>query len=188
MVPYPKYGRPEQKRNVRRLKSAIYTDTPELNKLKQLETDKTKVGKTKRTLFKTKPKKNEKEDRGDTSSSCSEGYDSDDGRDSIPFLLDDEHFKMGDFFLAQFATKKAIVHLIGQVTGLYALTEYKVKFLRRQTSKNTFVFPDIVDESSVERRDVVAKLNPSKNFRNVFTFAYDYKGFNVRRRSRRAFN
>ena len=55
--PKPKYVRPADTRVVCRAKSAIYTDTPEIDKLKAKEKDKSKVGTTKRALFGPKPNK-----------------------------------------------------------------------------------------------------------------------------------
>lgn len=71
-------------------------------------------------------------------------------------LLDDEKILEGDYVLVKFATKKRIVHYIGKIVEILENGEFLVKFLKKNA--RGFIFPEIEDISSVERKDVVSKL------------------------------
>lgn len=76
--------------------------------------------------------------------------------DQINELLDDEKMLKDDYVLVKFVTKKLILHYVGKVIEVLENEEFEVRFLKKCTQG--FIFPQVADISSVERKDVVSKL------------------------------
>lgn len=95
-----------------------------------------------------------------------------------------EKIKDGEFILIKFAKKKSVVHYVGRVISHYSLTEYKVSFLRKKPGSWTFVFPNIIDDATVDITDVILVLPnppPSGTARTstMFSFPIDLCMYNV---------
>jgi len=177
-------------RHRKSIDSTIYTDTPEMKKARvKAETAQEKAAlkeqreRVKRAMKFDKRHKKMKNpvpsmtpNKSDDSDSIFEEVDD----EEFEFLLDSDMINEGDFLLVQFPTKKTIVHFIGVVTGFFYNNEYKVKFLRKTSHSYCFSFPEVVDESSVERRDVIGRLTIATQLRGKYTFKDNLKIFNMR--------
>lgn len=103
-------------------------------------------------------------------------------KEEIDQLLDDEKIIINDFVLVKFATRKRVLHYVGQVQE-YDNEEYVVKFLRK--SSRGFHFPIIDDISSISREDIVSKLPQPKKRSGTsrtccyFDFNINFFGYNI---------
>lgn len=191
--PYPQVDKNALKRTKKGKqpgKSRIYTDTPEKNRLEEIEKAKEakkqeqerrqRAKEMKRVLhllsdsnITTKPKKQKKTEETDSEdetymsfreSSCSPIEEMSEGSDienEIPVLA--EHIKEESFVLVKFEKKKSVLHYVGQVVTKYSPTEYKVLFLRKKPGTWKFVFPNTKDEGTVYLSDVVYILPQPKS-------------------------
>lgn len=204
--PYP---RPIIKRktggNSKRGKSRIYTDTPEKDRLEELEREKENRYKRKKTTKKesvtrqvftqqTKNKNEGKKNKKKTvSSSDSESNESiilesdevsDDFSDVDYSLTDNDELDKNDYVLVKFASKTTIVHYVGIVTEVLNLNEFEIKFLRRKQPGYKFYLPNVEDKSVVDRGDIVLKLPPPNSAKTVrtsslITFSVNMSSYNV---------
>ncbi|XP_030746083.1 uncharacterized protein LOC115877126 [Sitophilus oryzae] len=109
--------------------------------------------------------------------------DFEDNNGQINELLHDEKILEKDYVLVKFATKKRVVHYVGKVVEVLGDDEFQVTFLKK--SPRGFVFPQIKDISTVERKDVVSKLaKPSatpgtSRMASYLQFNVNFFGYNV---------
>lgn len=92
-------------------------------------------------------------------------------------LLDDETVSVGDFILVKFATKKKILHFVGNVKELLDCGEYLVKFLRKNKNYG-FHYPIVDDISVIPREDIISKLPIPEEVKGTARLA-SYIKFNV---------
>lgn len=177
----PKYN--NRTTNVNKKGATVYTDTPEVKKIKLMEEDKLaraqlKQSITRRKLF-TKVKRSSTKE---SQESDSDSFASDDNTDEeeLAFVVDGDQIDQGEFLLVQFATKKSIVYYVGHVEGQYGPTEFKIKFLRRRNQSSMFYFPMVDDVASVEISDIIAKLPVWRATRDNYTFNYKFNNLNVK--------
>ncbi|KAG5892730.1 hypothetical protein JTB14_001101 [Gonioctena quinquepunctata] len=167
--PYPKVDRNALKKSKKGKlpgKSRIYTDTPEKNRLEEIEKAKEmkkqeqerkqKAKEMKRALYllsdtnrATKPKgqiktiETDSEDESSISlreSSCSpidEMSERSDIETETPVMT--ENMKEESFVLVKFEKKKTVLQYIGQVVTKYNSTEYTVPFLRKKSGRGETV-------------------------------------------------
>jgi len=88
-------------------------------------------------------------------------------------MLDSDIINECDFLLVQFPTKRTIVHFIAVVTGFFFIG------MNIELNSYSFSFPEVVDESNVERRDDVGKLTVAIQLRGKYTFKDNLKLFNM---------
>lgn len=87
----------------------------------------------------------------------------------------DRNFKINDFVLVMFNTKKIVVHYVGQIVDI-SHTMATIKFMRLSKLRNTFFFPDVDDIASVPLEDIKTKLpipktcNKTKRGNSKYTF------------------
>lgn len=95
---------------------------------------------------------------------------------------DAHNVTLNSFVLVKFATKKSIKYFAGQVTAVNT-DEFIVNFLRKVGQK--FVFPNVKDEATVLRDDVVRVLPQPTNtggtnrLQNLFKFPIDFTTYNI---------
>lgn len=191
--PYPKVDKNALKKSKKGKlpgKSRIYTDTPEKNRLEEIEKAKemkkqeqerkkrakemkralhllSDTSKTVRLKRQKKTVETDSEDESDISlreSSCSPIEEMSEGSDienEIPVMT--ENIKEESFVLVKFEKKKTVLHYIGQVVTKYSPIEYKVSFLRKKENTWKFVFPNTKDEGTVDISDVVCILPQPKS-------------------------
>ncbi|KAG7300114.1 hypothetical protein JYU34_015655 [Plutella xylostella] len=193
--PYPKVVRSMQtklKKGKMPGKSRIYTDTPEKNRLEEIEKDRqTKkkeqerrqrakemkralhlLSETSNIIPKTKPKRQKKtvetdtEDETDISlreSSCSPIEEM-----SAESDIESEtpvmtgNIQEGSFVLVKFEKKKTVKHYVGKVVAKHSPFEYKVSFLRKKPGTWKFIFPTTLDEGTMYLSDIVCLLPPTE--------------------------
>ncbi|CAB3251786.1 unnamed protein product [Arctia plantaginis] len=72
----------------------------------------------------------------------------------------DRNFKVKDYVLVKFDTKKTVYHYVGQIKEVRH-SMATIKFMRMSKIRNTFMYPEIEDISSVPLKDIKTKLpNP----------------------------
>ena len=100
--------------------------------------------------------------------------------DDMPLVDENRPTTTGDFILARFATNRRVRHYVGQVLEVDG-DEYSVQFMRcLNPRKETFVWPENEDISSIETDAVVMLLPvPSVNRREIFSFGVDLSKFNM---------
>lgn len=183
--PYPKADRENKKNtNRKKAKSTIYTNTPEFETRKSLELEKTrkkdvKKSKTvKRNLLRQDSESSIEIPQNDTSSE-----DESSGED-ITYISEEHPISLDSFVLIKFISKSSKIYYIGKVIAIEN-NEFEVQFLRRKGVSNRFIFPNIVDCSVIERKDIVAilKCNNQKGTArtcSVYQFNFNFCGINVR--------
>lgn len=84
-------------------------------------------------------------------SSEEESFDEDD------VIILDRNLKVNDYVLVKFDTNKSVYHYVGQIEEVgHSLAT--IKFMRMSKIRNTFMYPDIEDISSVPLTDIKTKL------------------------------
>lgn len=198
--PYPKV---EKQKNVTRRpkanqgKSRVYTETPEKNRIEEIEEGKLAKQKNiiekqkrklmKNDLIKAKKVKLAKKKIFDSSSSESEysnisfGSETDDNL-SLGSLDDSDDIEVNSFILVKFTLKNALMHYVGQVRSIISDNLYEVKYLRRRAKTNKFYFPQVEDIERCSRDSISAILkNAIKSRRDSnLTFHYNFDGLNVK--------
>lgn len=107
-----------------------------------------------------------------------------DEENGICELNEDEEIVIGDFVLAKFTTKTQIIYYVGRIEEVHKCFEDEVSFYRRKGNK--FHLPDVVDVSTVERKDLAAKLpRPSQlggtqRVQRYIKFPVDFNNFNIK--------
>lgn len=160
--PFPK-AKPRTQTNRRgrpRGKCMIATDTPEKqeieNRQKSRSIPKTKIQAAKRDILQSS---SEEEDRDQPQyTEESDGPESS-GNEEAPTLQEfntEDLILEGDFLLVKFATKMQIRHYVAKVLKINGGYDMDVTYYRRKGQK--FHLPHVPDTSSLDRRDVVAKL------------------------------
>lgn len=196
--PYPKAERKCKRIRKEPGKSRIYTDTPEKNRLEELEREKEikkqkcEEMKKRRAAMKnelgnkkilTKNKIKDKTDSSSESDVSMSVHDesSDDLSDELESLkeLTNETLNPLDFVLVRFPVKNTMVHFVGQILAIDETGALRIKFLRRKGLSSTFYFPTIDDLSNIDADDIVAKLLlPSRSgtarTASYFTFQYNF--------------
>lgn len=95
--------------------------------------------------------------------------------DEDDVIMIDRNFKINDFVLVMFNTKKIVVHYVGQIVDI-SHTMATIKFMRLSKLRNTFFFPDVDDIASVPLEDIKTKLpipktcNKTKRGNSKYTF------------------
>ena len=191
-MPYPKA--PPRKVNNKGRKpgrTRILTDTPE-----KIELNLSKGGKTVKCKLagqpkkkKIIPKKKQRRQVIETSSDDDDDVDlCDDNSDSDPWDIEAvnqldfniDSIVPGDFVLVKFATKTNVIHYVGRLDSVEE-QECEVNFLRQKG--RGFVFPNVIDVSSVKKSDIVLKLPPpsksggSDRIFSMYFFDVDLKSF-----------
>ncbi|KAK5648004.1 hypothetical protein RI129_002896 [Pyrocoelia pectoralis] len=175
--PYPKVKPKETKTKREPGKSRIYTDTPEKQRLEEIENKKSlKIKKVVRKMYtsneivstpkntKKAPIKKPRPQEINLTSSESDISLNDNSDDDISDELeiikdfDDDKLKNEDFVLVRFPVKHTMIHFVGQILSSVSDATYRVKFLRRKGLSTTFYFPNIEDITSVDSDDILAKL------------------------------
>lgn len=109
--------------------------------------------------------------------------------DDSPIDFDDEEFEdpnsieVHDFVLVRFATKKTLKFFVGQIIEITEC-ECLINFLKI-TENQTFVFPQIKDESYMPKDDIIFKL-PTPNNKggtvraaSIYKFNVSFGGYNI---------
>lgn len=188
--PYPTAEKKKQTRRGRQPgKSRIYTDTPEKNRLedvqkakqlKKIEQErKAKATEMKRILKIAAPSKakksKKKEESSENESDISEvsfqessssiiDHSDDNEAEDFDATVRPEKITDNSFILVKFAKNKSIVYYVAKVISHYSKTEFKVSYLRKKAGKSwSFVFPNIDDEHSVGIADVALILPSPKS-------------------------
>lgn len=186
ICPLPKAEMPKKKKNVRKSKSTVYTDTPELTIRENLELERRRKQKVsqktdvKRDLFEShqaKPRKKQKTESSDSDDSFSVHSDGNSHLEDFE-IASNEEFQIGDYVLVKFPTKTTVVHYIGQLEKIDSQV-FIVKFMRRKGSGHSFHFPDVDDIAEVDLVDIVAKVHPpyqagTSRTASNFTFNYNF--------------
>jgi hypothetical protein len=95
--------------------------------------------------------------------------------DEDDVIIVDRKFKINDFVLVKFNTKKTVVHYVGQIEDI-SPTMATIKFMRLSKIKSTFFFPEVDDIASVLLDDIKTKLpvpktcNKTKRGSSKYTF------------------
>lgn len=85
--------------------------------------------------------------------------------------------KPNDYIIIRFTQKKTERHYVGLVTE-YEDDELTVKFMRK-TGLDKFVFPEVDDVATIDRRQVVKILSqPVVNHRHVYIFNENLAEYN----------
>lgn len=196
MRPYPKAGEKKQKSKRRTGGSKIYTDTPEKDKLEEIEMEKllkeqkrisrnlfgkkTNTGKPLTKKFKAKEPSSSSEDSVAISVHGNSDDDFSDEYEDLSEITGTPKSNKDDFVLVRFKVKNAMVHFVGQILELNHLTS-KIKFLRRKGLSNTFYFPAVDDISVAANDDIISKLTPATKTGTARTSSYFqfYYNFNT---------
>ena len=177
--------------------SRVYTDTPEKERLEEIENEKQKrkrkavtknvLGDSKNTKLKKTSKCSKRKSIESSSSSENDSFPDDNSSDDISDEcndieeFDDENLDKGDFVLVRFPLKTKMIHYIGQILSINNET-LEVKFLRRKGLSNTFKFPDVEDISNVDKDDILSKLSTpltSGTARTALCFKFPYNFSNL---------
>lgn len=207
--PYPRpciERKKKENKKSRKGKSRIYTDTPEKNRLEEIEQERENRRKKKedikkrrvmRQVFseqnkkdKTASKNNRRPSTTSTETDQSLVLESDDLSDqfsediAMDLLKDDDVINKNDFLLIKFPSKTNVVHYVGMVTEIINPNEYMVRFLRRKVPSDKFYYPAVEDTSIVDRCDIVLKLTApeaAKTARtsSLFSFKIDFSTYHV---------
>lgn len=187
-------------------KSRIFTETPEKNRLEEIERERErrkriKEERNRKRVLKqvfpeqkedyvaTKKKRKISTSSSDTDESIELASDdmSDDFSDmeSANLLTDDDIIQQDDFVLVKFPLKTSIYYYIGRVVEVINSNEFVIKFLRRKTPGFKFYYPLVEDTSTVDRYDLVLKLpqpNSSKTARtsSLLTFNINLSMYNIK--------
>lgn len=190
--PYPKaIFDQKKKRNSRKAKSTIYTDTPEYENRQRLEEEKKRKPSlkekitVKRNLLKVDKKRNIS-----TSSESSidiplnDSSDEENYWEDIKLISEGDTVTVGNFVLVKFFVSKLEIFYIGQILSLQD-EEYEVKFLRRRGGSNCFVFPNVDDISTIGRKDIAAVLpfsvsRGTARTTSVYKFNANFSSLNIR--------
>ncbi|XP_022127680.1 uncharacterized protein LOC111001920 [Pieris rapae] len=95
--------------------------------------------------------------------------------DEDDVIMVDRNFKINDFVLVKFNTKKTVVHYVGQIEDI-GHTMAIIKFMRLSKIRKTFFFPEVDDIASVLLDDIKTKLpvpktcNKTKRGTSKYTF------------------
>lgn len=177
--PYPKAGpRKLVRMNTKKGKTRILTDTPEKRLIEMAEEERQRKNKDKEDKknkraskitgkkripkldesFTSKLKKQKEiisDEEMENESSEEESFDEDD------VIILDRNFKVNDYVLVKFDTKKTVYHYVGQIEEV-GHSMATIKFMRMSKIRNTFMYPDIEDISSVPLTDIKTKLPEPK--------------------------
>lgn len=174
--PFPRPIKKQQTKKNRQGKSRIYTDTPEKDRLQQMENEresrkkKQEERKRQKVIKQVFPEnKKLKVTRKDSTSSSEDDQsillESDDQSDdfseeenSLEVLNDEDIINKNDFLLIKFIVKSTTIHYVGKVIDIIKPNEYMIHFLRRKVPGYKFIYPVVDDISAVNRSDVVLKL------------------------------
>ncbi|KAJ8950792.1 hypothetical protein NQ314_007778 [Rhamnusium bicolor] len=166
-------------------KSRIYTDTPEKNRLEELEREREsrmrkqeerKRQRVMKQIFREHNKKLKIVSRENINLSTSSSdtdwslvFESDDLSDevsekenTIELLQDDDIINENDFLWVKFPVKSNIICYIELVIEVINLNEYLIKFLHCKKPGYNFFYPVVDNISTVDRCDILLKL-PAHN-------------------------
>lgn len=197
--PFPKCLERKES-NRAKVKSTIYTDSPEKAILEEKERNKALKVKKNFCLDPQKGKKRKKgkheaNEEAELSSDSdpgiellSEGEGDDWGADleedragEINLLHDFDVVSKDDFVVVKFPTKTQIVYYVGIIEERHGFSDFDVNFLRRKGDK--FHYPDVADISSVTRDDIIAvlpaprKTGGTERARRYFHFDVNFSGY-----------
>lgn len=206
--PYPRVVIQKKKgAGNRKGQSRIYTDTPEKDRLEEIEAVKENrkkkrqemiLKKATRNIFANKkPNKAKKfkqraiSDSSDSEISVklvsdddiSEEF-SDEGMGNQFLLTDEVIITTDDFLLVKFPTKSNVKFYVGKVVNVLNQQEFEVSFLRCTGASRKFSYPIVSDISLVSRIDVTAKLpvpisSTTARTSSLLCFNFNFATFNV---------
>ncbi|KAF2882115.1 hypothetical protein ILUMI_24037 [Ignelater luminosus] len=171
--PYPKAGSRKRKKG----KTRILTDTPEKRLIEMAEQERQRKNKikedrknnSKKIGKKRIPKlveeltskggKNRKmsSDNDIENDSLSDKTFVEEDFDEDDVIVLDRNFQVNDFVLVKFDTTKNVYHYVGRIEEV-SNSMAIIKFMRMSKIRNTFIYPDIEDISSVPLNDIKTKL------------------------------
>lgn len=188
--PFPKApARKKQTIKRERIKSRIYTDTPEKDKILARYISKMKENQQKTTRSNKVCQISSSDSESEElilsdSDDISLGLGSEWEDDNPKLLLDSELLKENQFVLVKFDQKSNNVFYIGEILKVINQNDFDVKFLRKNLHK--FIYPLIDDISSVKRNDIVSLLPYPTHVpgtvrtRHHFRFNVDLSNYNMR--------
>lgn len=92
---------------------------------------------------------------------------------SQPKAYEFKIINVGDFVIIKLASKKSYRHYVGKVVDKYDDGDFSVSFLRKSAG-GKFVFPNVIEENSITREEVVKVLEPPVISRDRFSFTADF--------------
>ncbi|KAG8296432.1 hypothetical protein J6590_057544, partial [Homalodisca vitripennis] len=193
VMPYPKYvPKGKERRGRKKGRSRILTDTPEKDalvaELKEKEHKKMLVEKRKqeRAVKKENDSSSNEDEiqiKLDDGGLSPEDFSEDE--EELFDYLPDKNYATNDFILTKFASKKAIYHFIGQIEE-HVTDGFSVKFLKKNQNSYKFYFPENVEVSFVETKDIEFKLRQpdiiggTSRAANCFVFKENLTTFNFK--------
>lgn len=116
------------------------------------------------------------------SDDVSESFSADE-EENLYLLTDDDIIAMDNFLLVKFPTKKNERCFVGKVTKVYDQQEFEVTFLRCKSSTYKFYYPAVSDESTLDRKDIIARLPEPKSSKtartsSLLSFDFNFSKYN----------
>lgn len=102
----------------------------------------------------------------DSSEGSVVGETSEEEFDEDDVIVLDKNYRVNDFVLVKFNTKKTVVHYVGRIVEI-DITMATIKFMRLSKMRNTFLYPQIDDVASVPLEDIKTKLPEPKTCNNT---------------------
>lgn len=102
----------------------------------------------------------------DSSEGSFVGETSEEEFDEDDVIVIDRNFRVNDFVLVKFDTKKTVVHYVGRIVEI-SHSMATIKFMRLSKIRNTFLYPEIDDVASVPVDDIKTKLPEPKTCNNT---------------------